>query len=92
MVTIMIGMLAYSKAGHDGQTLYMIVGEEDGYVYLSDGRLKPLAHPKKKNKKHIQPVRQDYGGDVRERLLAGKPVRDEEIRRAIKMFQTKGGI
>ncbi len=88
----MIGMLAYSKAGHDGQTLYVIVGEEDGYVYLSDGRLKPIEKPKKKNKKHIQPVKWGYDGDVRERLLAGETVRNEEIKRMIKMFQTKGGI
>ena len=92
MVAIMIGMLAYSKAGHDGQTLYIIVGEEPGYVYLSDGRLKPIEKPKKKNKKHIQIVRQGYDGDVRERLLAGETVHNEEIKRAIKMFQAKGGI
>lgn len=89
---IMIGMLAYSKAGHDKQTLYMIVGEDDESVYLSDGRLKPIEHPKKKNKKHIQPVKQGYDKSVQERLLAKQPVRNEEIKRVIKIFQTQGGI
>lgn len=92
MVMIMIGMLAYSKAGHDRQTLYMIVDEDPEYVYLSDGRLKPIEHPKKKNKKHIQPVKKGYDEGVRERLLAKEPVRNEEIKRIIKIFQKQGGI
>ena len=89
---IMIGMLAYSKAGHDKQTLYMIVGEDSEYVYLSDGKLKPVEHPKKKNKKHIQPVKKGYDESVREKLKSKQPVRNEEIKRVIKIFQTQGGI
>ena len=47
----MIGLLAFSKAGHDKQEIYMIVAEDAEHVYLCDGRLRPLTHPKKKNKK-----------------------------------------
>lgn len=50
----MIGELATSKAGHDKDRLYMIVGEEGECVYLCDGRLRGVEHPKKKKKKHIQ--------------------------------------
>ncbi|MGN1148900.1 MAG: hypothetical protein ACI4TB_10775 [Lachnospiraceae bacterium] len=82
----MIGMLAFSKAGHDKRTVYMIIREDAEYVYLCDGRLKTLAHPKKKNKKHIQPVRQGVDTTVREKLLQGCPVRDEEIKKVIKDF------
>ena len=89
---IMIGMLAYSKAGHDKQTLYMIVGEDTESVYLSDGNIKPIEHPKKKNKKHIQPVKQGYDESIRERLKSKQPVRNEEIKRIIKVFQKQGGI
>ena len=52
------GMLAWSRAGHDKDTLYVIVKTEGEYVYLSDGRLKPVEHPKKKKIRHIQIVRQ----------------------------------
>ena len=48
----MIGELATSKAGHDKDRLYMIVGEEGECVYLCDGRLRGVEHPKKKKKKH----------------------------------------
>ena len=50
----MIGELETSKAGHDKDRLYMIVGEEGECVYLCDGRLRGVEHPKKKKKKHIQ--------------------------------------
>ena len=82
----MIGMLAISKAGHDKQTVYMIVGEDRETVYLCDGRLKTVEHPKKKNKKHIQPVKKGVDESVREKLIKGLPVRNEEIKKVIKDF------
>ncbi len=48
------GEFAVSKAGHDKNHLYMIVNEDERYVYLVDGVNKTLEKPKKKNKKHIQ--------------------------------------
>ena len=85
----MIGLLAFSKAGHDKQEIYMIVAQDAEYVYLCDGRLRPLAHPKKKNKKHIQLIKQGYDQTIREKLLSGLKVRDEEIKRAIKIYKSK---
>lgn len=49
-----IGMLARSKAGHDSGRIYVITGIEDAYVYLADGNVRTLDHPKKKKKKHVQ--------------------------------------
>ena len=49
-----VGMLAKSKAGHDKGHVYVIMKEENAYVYLVDGCLKTLEHPKKKKKKHVQ--------------------------------------
>ena len=47
------GMLAMSKAGHDKGRLYVIIEVDDSYVYLAD-------KPKKKKKKHIQPIRDGF--------------------------------
>lgn len=44
------GMYAYSKAGHDKGTLYLIIKEDKESVTLCDGLLKTIEHPKKKNK------------------------------------------
>ena len=35
-------MFARSKAGHDKDKLYIILKMEGGYVYLTDGELRPL--------------------------------------------------
>lgn len=77
------GRLAKSLAGHDKDRLYVIIGAEDGFCFLSDGRLKPLSAPKKKKTKHFQ-----IGPDTELTELFGKgeTVRDEDIRRVIKSF------
>lgn len=48
------GMLARSKAGHDKGKVYVIIEEDDTYVYLADGGIRTLDHLKKKKKKHVQ--------------------------------------
>ena len=49
-------MFARSKAGHDKDKLYIILKSEGEYVYLTDGNLRPLSKPKRKNQEHIQPI------------------------------------
>ncbi len=82
----MVGMLAFSRAGHDKDTVYMIIREEADFVYVSDGKLKSVDAPKKKNKKHIQIVKKVMDEDVAKRLQQGKTVRNEEIKKIIKNF------
>lgn len=50
------GMLAKAKAGHDKDCIYVIISVNDEYVYLADGKIRTVCHPKKKNRKHIQPI------------------------------------
>lgn len=85
----MTGMMASSKAGHDRNEVYVIVGEDEKFVYLCDGRLKTLERPKKKSRKHIQIIKNGIDEMLRQRLLEGAPVRNEEIRYAIKEFHRK---
>ena len=60
MVMYEAGMLARSKAGHDKAKMYIIKEVDDTYVYLVDGRIRTLVHPKKKKKKHVQIVNGTY--------------------------------
>lgn len=83
MGTDMVGMFAISKAGHDKGTIYLIVKEEAQWVYLLDGRLKSAEKPKKKNKKHILIIKKQADDTLREKLLGGKCIYNEEIRKAI---------
>lgn len=86
-----IGMFATSKSGHDKDNLYVIIKVEPEYVYLSDGKYKTLSHPKKKNKKHIQVIHK-----MDEALAAkynnNETIRDEEIKRAIKLYKAGGEV
>lgn len=82
----MIGQFATSKAGHDKDTLYVIVAEEEDFVMLSDGRLKPFTSPKKKRKKHVQPIHKTVDQELRIALQNGT-ARDEQIKYAIRHYK-----
>lgn len=83
MESIVPGMYARSKAGHDKGSLYLIVKAEPEYVYLADGRRRPLSKPKKKKWKHIQIIKQmpeHWNLDQKN---------DDDIKRAIKQYEAK---
>ena len=69
------GKLVRSLAGHDTGSYYLILGEEKENVYLVDGGLRPLDHPKKKRKKHLQIIN---------RVYEIKDLTDPEIRKITK--------
>ena len=76
--------LALSLAGHDKGHYYVVVGEEAEAVYVADGELKLLARPKRKNRRHIQPIRK-LPADVAE--LLQNQMDDVVIKRAIKLYK-----
>ena len=81
----MTGMFAFSLAGHDKGKMYLVCREEEDYVYLTDGNLRPLSNPKKKRKKHIQIVKSGLDQALVHKLQSGQTIYNEEIRRAIKI-------
>lgn len=81
----MIGKLAISKSGHDKNQLYVIVGEDERNLYLADGSLKKTDCPKKKNRKHVQPILR-IPAEVSEILGSEKELKDLEIKRALKCY------
>ena len=80
----MIGELATSKAGHDKDRLYMIVGEEGECVYLCDGRRRGVEHPKKKKKKHIQIIHSSAQETLIQIIKQNLPGERDEINRQIR--------
>lgn len=82
------GRFVSSKAGHDKGQVYIIIRETEEYIYLSDGSVRTLGKLKKKKKKHVQPIGH---GDalMEEKLGRGEPVRDEEVKKAIKDYLSK---
>ena len=76
----MVGMLAMSKAGHDKGTIYVIIREEDEYVYVADGRIRTADRCKKKNKKHIQLIK------INDRCTDIPSMTNERIKYIIKQY------
>ena len=77
-----VGMLARSKAGHDKGHVYVIIKEEEAYVYLADGSVRTIERPKKKKKKHVQMICEKY--ELSE-------VDDVGIKRILKRFDKETG-
>ena len=73
-----VGMLVKSKAGHDKDSIYVIIEMDPSYVYLVDGSIRTLGKPKRKNRKHVQVIceRHDLTG-----------VDDVKIKRILKQYQ-----
>lgn len=77
-----IGMLARSKQGHDKGELFLIIKEEEPYVYLADGKTRKLEKPKKKKKKHVQVIKKRPLGE--NFFEEGFHLINEDIKRVIK--------
>ncbi len=75
-----VGMLATSRAGHDKDSVYVIIREDGEYIYVADGKSRTVERPKRKNRKHVQLIKKkrmpepDNGFD------------DLEIKRVIKEY------
>ena len=75
---------AKSMSGHDRNQYYLILKKEEDAVYLVNGTTKPLEKPKKKNRKHIQLIK-NLPIEVTEVMEAGTT--NENVKRAIKIYQ-----
>lgn len=82
-----IGCLAKSKAGHDKGEIFVIIKEEDEYVYLVNGKNRTIDYPKKKKKKHIQPIKFKEDS-LNGKIEANQKIINEDIKRTIKNYST----
>lgn len=82
----MVGQFVTSKAGHDINTVYVIVAEKEDFVMLSDGRLRTLDKPKLKRRKHIQPINRLVRDELIDALNQGTAT-NEQIKFAIKQYK-----
>lgn len=83
MIEYNFGKLVTSKSGHDKGKVFVIIEEDNEYVYLADGKYRTLGNLKKKNKKHIQII------NINNDTLTGKDrtITDEDIKRSIKLYK-----
>ena len=91
MAELRIGGLVRSRAGHDKNELYVIMGLDERYVYVCDGRRHPAGKPKRKNRRHLAPLLAHDENFEMKLTQAGK-VRNEEIRTLIRSRKQQEGI
>lgn len=83
-----IGCFAQSLAGHDKCSIYVIIHADTEYVYLSDGKNKSIANPKKKKIRHIQVIKK------KDAMIEAKQKQqidfmNEDIKRAVKSYNSR---
>lgn len=84
------GWIVSSAAGHDRDTVYCVIGQEEktGRLLLADGRRRRISAPKAKKPGHVRVL--DRGGfdhPAVGKLRQGLPVSDRELRRALAAFK-----
>ncbi len=85
MFEFLFGHMVISKSGHDKGKVFVILKSDSEYIYLMDGIYRTLEKPKKKNKKHVQPI---YYVDenLQYKIDNKKSIINEDIKRAIKIY------
>ena len=81
------GAIVRSEAGHDKGLLFCVVGTQDGYLLLANGKQRKLAAPKRKKPIHVMTAAADFDHPAMEKLKLGEPVSDRELRRALAAFK-----
>ncbi len=72
------GTVVISLSGHDKGNLYVVLKQEENFLFVCDGKNKLISEPKKKNQRHLK----DTGMYVD--LSVYSPLYDAHIRKALK--------
>ena len=84
----MIADVVISKAGRDAGALYYVIGVDDVYLILANGKDRSLEQPKRKKRKHAEKVLRSETR-VAEKLRAGDKVLNSELRRDLAYFRQR---
>lgn len=84
------GQVVYSKSGHDKGGTFIVLSVEDEFLYLVDGKRRPLEKPKRKKCKHVQPTAY-VCKDLQDKFLEEGYVLDADIVKGLKEYSDKEG-
>ena len=81
-----IADIVISLAGRDRDQYAFVVGLEDGYVLIADGKGRRLENPKRKKMKHVAKVARIESRDA-QTLRTGDKVLNSELRKDLAAFR-----
>ncbi len=82
---ILVSDVVVSTAGRDQGQFFYVIKEEAPYLYLVNGKDRPLDRPKRKKRKHVQKVLRSETR-VAQKLRLGDKVLNGELRRELADF------
>lgn len=82
-----IGQIVFSKAGRDKTKTFIVISIQDDYLFLCDGKLRPIEKPKKKKMIHVQKTNTVIE-DLKQKLLTDS-AKNSDIKKAIISFETE---
>ncbi len=74
---LMKGSVVRAEAGRDGGGFFAVVGTDEKYCFIADGRSRKLSSPKRKNIKHIR---------ITDSMIDLNDITDKKLRNALKQF------
>ena len=86
MASIQPYEIVLSLAGHDQGKLFCVIGAEEDFVLLADGKGRKLDAPKKKRRKHVRGVGTSAHPAIA-RLQRGESITDRALRQALAAFR-----
>ena len=83
-----VGQVVISKAGRDKGDMFIVYNIEGEYLFLVDGKGRPLDNPKKKKIKHIQPTN-TVDAALYEAIMTKQYMKNADFRTALKKFKER---
>ena len=74
-----------ATAGRDQGKLFFVIGADEQFLLLANGKDRPLDRPKRKKRKHVQKVLRAETR-VAEKIKRGDKVLNSELRRDLAFF------
>lgn len=85
---LQVGQLVLSWAGKDKGRHFLILKIDGAFVYLADGDLRKVSRAKRKNIKHVRPLRQ-VSPQIAQKIQRGLRLTDQEVKEAISQMAPK---
>lgn len=79
-MTYSIGDAVRVETGRDCGRLMRIIGQEEAFLLLADGKHRHVETPKRKNPKHVKRIQTRADSVVAQKLQRGEPIRNSELR------------
>ena len=83
------GCIVLSTAGRDKGRYFLVIGMEDNYALIVDGKLRSTESPKRKKIKHLMYAGRISGEKLQAKIDSDVTLEDAEVRKAMNLFLTE---